>query len=147
MERNLSDESPKGLALAQEAQPRWMTGVGYVLSGLPAVGLVMSAIMKFRATEEMVKMFTDKLGWPANALTGLGVLEGICVLFYLIPGTSVLGAILLTGYLGGAFASHLRTGEFTPAPLVIGVLLWGGLFLRDRRIRALIPWRSRPSEN
>ena len=89
------------------------------------------------------------LGLPVTIAPDIGILEIVCVLVYLIPRTSVLGAILLTGYLGGAVAIHVRVGDpfFTHAffPIYIGVLIWGGLFLRDDRLRALIPlppgWR------
>jgi DoxX-like protein len=73
---------------------------------------------------------------------GLGIVELACTVIYIIPRTSVLGAILLTGYLGGAVATHLRIGEPYFMPIIFGVLVWGGLFLRDERLRALIPLRS-----
>ncbi|NJN37230.1 MAG: DoxX family protein [Nitrospiraceae bacterium] len=73
---------------------------------------------------------------------GLGVLELVCVILYIIPRTAVLGAILLTGYLGGAILTHLRVGDPFIGPVVFGVFIWGGLFLRDPRVRALIPVRS-----
>lgn len=77
-----------------------------------------------------------------NVAFGLGILEVACVVVYLIPRTAVLGAILLTGYLGGAVATHLRVGDPCFGPILLGVVLWGGLFLRDPRLRTLIPLRS-----
>jgi hypothetical protein len=72
---------------------------------------------------------------------GLGILELVCTVLYAIPRTAVLGAILLTGYLGGAIATHVRIGDdFTP-PVIMALLLWGGLYLRDARLRALLPLR------
>jgi hypothetical protein len=65
-----------------------------------------------------------------------------CTIIYVIPRTAVLGAILLTGYLGGATATHVRLGEPFFVPIVLGVLVWGGLYLRDDRVRSLVPWRS-----
>jgi hypothetical protein len=69
------------------------------------------------------------------------VVELCCVLLYLIPQTAVLGAILLTGYLGGATATHVRVDEAYFMPVVVGILVWLGLYLRDPRLRALVPWR------
>jgi hypothetical protein len=73
---------------------------------------------------------------------GLGILEIACTIVYAIPQTSVLGAILLTGYLGGAMATHVRIGEQFVPPLILGILVWGGLYLCDGRLRALLPLRS-----
>jgi hypothetical protein len=81
------------------------------------------------------------LGIPENLIVSLGILEIVCTVIYLIPRSSVLGAILLTGYLGGATLATLRVGDSFFAPVVVGVLVWGGLFLRDPRLRALIPLR------
>jgi hypothetical protein len=86
-----------------------------------------------------------QLGYPNNLAIGIGILELVCIAVYLIPRTSVLGAILLTGYLGGTIATHVRIGSpmFSIIfSLVFGVLFWGGLYLRDERLRALIPLRS-----
>jgi hypothetical protein len=81
------------------------------------------------------------LGLPEKLLFGLGVVEVGCTALYLIPQTAVLGAILLTGYLGGATCAHLRVGDPYFAPILLGVAIWGGLFLRDARLRTLIPFR------
>jgi hypothetical protein len=86
-----------------------------------------------------------RLGYPESLALGLAIVELGCTLVYLIPRTAVLGAILLTGYLGGAVATHVRVGDPPGAflqPAILGVLLWGGLFLRDPRLRALIPLRG-----
>ena len=85
------------------------------------------------------------LGLPESLALGLGILELACAVVYVIPQTSVLGAILLTGYLGGATCTHLRVGDPFFMPVVIGALVWGGLFLRDPRLRALIPLRRQPA--
>ena len=91
---------------------------------------------------------TVKIGWPESLIIPLGIVLLICTILYVIPSTSVLGAILLTGYLGGAVATHVRIGDplFTHVlfPVYLGVLLWLGLYLRDGRLRALVPLRSRP---
>lgn len=82
------------------------------------------------------------LGWPENMMLILGVLEAGSVILYLIPRVSVLGEIVLTGYLGGAISTHLRIGEAVYIHLVFGILIWGGLYLRDSRLRELIPIRK-----
>jgi hypothetical protein len=90
---------------------------------------------------------TKQLGYPPDIVFGLGVTLLSCVLVYLVPRTSVLGAVLLTGYLGGAVATHVRVGNplFTHVlfPTYVAALLWGGLMLRDARLRAFLPWRDR----
>jgi hypothetical protein len=103
----------------------------------------MSAIMKLKGGDEMVQNFTTKLGYPASTLTTLGVVELTCVILYAIPQTAILGAIIMTGYLGGAAATHVRLSEpdFMGAVLM-GVVAWGGLFFRDARVRALLPLRK-----
>ena len=110
------------------------------MSLLPALMLLMSAYMKFAKPPPVVEGFTH-LGWPEKLAFSLGILELVCTLIYLVPRTAVLGAILLTGYLGGAIAAHVRIGEPFITPLILGVAVWGGLFLRDQRLRALIPLR------
>lgn len=123
------------------AQKPWVTWAGRVLSALPALGLLMSAGLKLSQNPELVTNFVGHLGYPQSALVVIGVVELVCALLYVIPQTSVLGAILLTGYLGGAIATHVRISEgFVPA-LALGILVWTGLFLRDTRVRALLPLR------
>jgi uncharacterized membrane protein YphA (DoxX/SURF4 family) len=114
---------------------------GRVMSALPVLMLLFSAVMKFVKPPGFAEGMT-KLGIPESLATGLGILELVCVIFYVIPRTAVLGAILLTGYLGGAILTHLRVGDPFIGPIVFGAFIWGGLFLRDPRIRALIPLRS-----
>ena len=118
--------------------------VGYIVSALPILGLLPSAVFKFLKPADLIKEF-GRLGWPENMAFGLGVLEVVCTVLYIVPQTAVLGAILLTGYLGGAVATHVRIGDGFAPPIIMGVLLWLGLFLRDPRLRALIPLRSAPS--
>lgn len=83
------------------------------------------------------------LGYPASVVVPLGILQLICLLIYLLPQTSVLGAILITGYLGGAIATHVRLGNplFSHIlfPVYVGLMIWGGLYLRNQRLRRLIP--------
>jgi DoxX-like family len=114
---------------------------GYVASALPVLMLLMSGVMKLLRPAFVVESFA-LLGWPENLALALGILEISCTVVYLIPRTAVLGAILLTGYLGGAIATHVRIGEQFIGPLVFGVLVWLGLYLRDDRLRALLPLRK-----
>jgi len=117
---------------------------GWILSILPVLFLLLDGVMKLFKPAFVVKATVD-LGYPENTIVPIGVVLVICTFLYLIPKTSVLGAILLTGYLGGAVATHVRTGEGAfpiTFPIIFGVLLWGGLYLRDLRIRNLIPLRA-----
>jgi hypothetical protein len=109
---------------------------GRIMSALPVLLLLMSAVMKIAQTAEVVKGFAD---WPAGSAVAIGVLELTCTALYLIPRTAVLGAILLAAYLGGATAVSVRMGVNFTMPVVCGVLVWGGLWLRDPRLRVLIP--------
>lgn len=100
------------------------------------MGIVMMLTKNPQAIEGMVKV-----GWPASAVPTILTLEIVCLVLYLIPATSVLGAVLLTGYLGGAVATHLRAGESPALAVVVGVLVWGGIYLRERRLWELLPLR------
>jgi hypothetical protein len=114
---------------------------GWVVSALPALALVFSAIVKFVGPAEMLKEF-GRLGYKPDHAVPLGIVEIVCTIAYLIPQTSVLGAVLLTGYLGGAIATHVRVGDPFIPPIVMGVMIWLGLFLREPRLQAILPWRS-----
>jgi hypothetical protein len=119
-----------------------MIWVGWLLSALPSLMLLFSGSMKVIKHESVVKGF-EHLGYPEYLALILGMVEIGCTLVYLIPRTAVLGAILLTGYLGGAIATHVRLLEMQfLGPLAFGVLVWGGLYLRDPQVRALIPIRK-----
>ncbi len=118
---------------------------GRVVSTLPVLMLLMSGVMKLVKPAPVVEGFT-KLGYPEGLALGIGVLELVCTALYILPRSSVLGAILLTGYLGGATATHVRVGDSFLAPVLLGVLVWGGLYLRDERLRALLARRRDPSE-
>lgn len=115
-----------------------MGRIGWVLGGLPAALLIFSGVMKVANPPEVLEGF-EKLGWPAALAVPIGVLELGVTLLYLFPRTAVLGAILVTGYMGGAMATHIRLGEPYFLQFLFGVALWGGLYLRDARVRALIP--------
>jgi hypothetical protein len=117
---------------------------GYVMSALPVLALAMSAVMKFLKPAPVIQGFAH-LGYLEGAAFNLGVVELGCTILYIVPRTSVLGAILLTGYLGGATASTFRVGDSWVATVILGILVWGGLFMRDRRLRSLIPLRKNPA--
>jgi hypothetical protein len=114
------------------------------LSALTALFLLFDAVMKLVKPSSVVEA-TEKMGYTESAIVPLGVVLLVSTVLYLIPRTSILGAILLTGYLGGAVASHLRNGDGwfeILFPAVFGSLVWGGLVLRDAQLRTLVPWRS-----
>ncbi len=116
---------------------------GRLISALPALFLLLDGIMKLVKPAPVVEA-TVRLGYPESVIVPLGFVLLVCTVLYLIPLTSVLGAILLTGYLGGAVATHVRAGEglFSLVfPIIFGVLIWLGLYLRDDRLRALVPLR------
>ena len=80
-----------------------------------------------------------KFGYPESAATPIGIVEIACALLYTIPKTRVVGAVLVTAYLGGAVATHVRVGEPFVMPILLGILVWAGLYLRDARVRELLP--------
>lgn len=114
---------------------------GRIASAIPVLMMAMSASFKLAGGEQMMKDWA-RFGYPAGALVPVGITELACAVLYLIPRTSALGAILVTGYLGGAVATHVRMSEpVWPAPALLGALAWLGLWLRDPRLRALLPLR------
>jgi hypothetical protein len=130
----MSTTSPNVSAAARRA--------GRIVTALPVLFLLMDGAMKFSTIPAVVDG-TRQLGWSPELLPVLGALTLVSLALYLVPRTAVLGAILLTGYLGGAVATHLRLGNplltHVLFPTYLGALLWGGLWLRDARVRALIP--------
>jgi DoxX-like family len=117
---------------------------GRIVSGLPALFLLLDGAMKLVKPAFVVEA-TTKLGYSDSTIVPLGAILIACTILYLIPTTSVLGAILLTGYLGGAVATHVRAGESLFSivfPIVYGVLIWLGLYLRDAELRGVIPLRT-----
>jgi hypothetical protein len=117
---------------------------GRILSGLAVLFMLFDTVIHFLQPKPVVDGFAQ-LGFPLSVARPLSVIELLCVILYVIPRTSSLGAILLTGYLGGAVAVQVRIGaplvSTTLFPIYIALLLWGGLYLRDERVRALIPVR------
>lgn len=112
--------------------------IGWTLSGLGAAFMLFSASGKFLQPAGMEEMLA-KLGWTMDQLRPIGVIEVACVVLFLIPRTSVLGAVLLTGYLGGATATHVRVHEPWFLPVLLGAVFWVALGLRDARIWTLLP--------
>ncbi len=118
--------------------PKWQVLTGWVLSCLPLLAFLPSAAFKLVQPGEFLTEWSKT--YPAATARPIGVVELACVILYFVPATRILGVILLTGYLGGAIATHVHAGEWNfVMPLLIGVILWGGLFLRDPRLRQLLP--------
>lgn len=116
--------------------------IGRVMSALPVLLILFGSVMKLLKTPAVVQGFA-RAGVPGRLIIPVGVIELVCVVVYLIPPTAVLGAILMTGLLGGAILTNLRIGDPTYViPAIVGMLAWGGLYLRDARLRELIPQRK-----
>jgi hypothetical protein len=134
------------LAINTKADRR--SRAGYALSMLAVLFLLMDVITKLFKPSFVVSG-TVELGYSESVIIPLGIVLTACTILYIVPRTAVLGAILLTGYLGGAVATHVRVGASAfPVlfPVVFGAILWGGLYLRDRRIAELLPFRSQNSK-
>jgi hypothetical protein len=136
------------LPVRETTQKSWMLWTGRVLSCWPVFIVVLSATWKLTRNPWYVGEFA-RIGWSANALPLLAFLQLASLLLYVIPQTAVLGAVLLTGYLGGAIATYVRMGEPYPVlvPLSTALIAWAGIYLREERLRSLLPIRrsvSRP---
>lgn len=145
------DRSPTSTTTPAQASPsdaapssraRWG---GHILGGFAILFLAFDATMKVLELPQALAG-TVELGWPASALFGIGVLQLLLLVIYLVPRTSILGAILWTGYLGGAVATHVRIGNplFSHQlfPVYVAVMLWGAVWLREPQLRALVPLRA-----
>jgi hypothetical protein len=117
---------------------------GRIISALPILFLLFDSVIKLVLINP-VSESVDQLGFPVSLVRGIAILELVCLILYIIPRTSILGAILLTGFLGGAVAAHVRVGNplFTHTffPVYVGALIWLGLYLRDELLRTLVPLR------
>jgi len=128
-----------------ESSAKKRSTAGYVLTGLVAAFLTFDTVMKLLQLAPAVQGTTE-LGYPAGTVVVIGAIELVCLVLYLIPRTSVLGALVLTGYLGGAIATHVRVGSPLPThtlfPIYVALMVWGGLYLRESRLRELLPFRT-----
>jgi hypothetical protein len=131
------------IATRTASTPRWMLWTGWLFSFVVVAQLLSSAFFRATYRTYAVAEIVTGYGYPESAIAAIVVAECALVVLYLVPQTSVLAAILMTGYLGGAVATHLRIADTARAaiPLVVGILAWGGLYLRDGRIRQLVPFR------
>jgi hypothetical protein len=115
------------------------------MTALPVLFLLFDSVIKLIRIDPVAQSFTQ-LGYPVHLAVAIGVIELVCLAAYVVPRSSVLGAILLTGYLGGAVATHVRVGSplwsHVLFPIYVAALLWGGLYLREGRLRALVPLRT-----
>lgn len=138
MSATLLDSAPLMTSTAPSSRTRW---AGRVVTGLAVAFLLFDTTIKLLASPEAVTG-TTALGWQAHHLPILAAIEVVCLVLYLVPRTAPLGAILWTGYLGGAIATHLRLDNplfsHTLFPTYVAALIWGGLYLRDARVRALL---------
>ena len=115
---------------------------GRAISVLLSLLFAMSAFMKLKGGPEVTQGMAH-LGLPESLIIPLAIVEISCVVIYLIPATSILGAILLTGYIGGAICTHWRVGDPFFIQIALGIVVWLGLYLRENRLKALIPLRTR----
>jgi hypothetical protein len=126
---------------ARAATSPWQRRLGWTLSGLAILFLAFDCVGKLARLDEFVKGTTE-LGYPVSTMLPIGLVLLGCLLLYAVPRTAVVGAVLLTGYLGGAIATHVRVLNpllsHTLFPIYVAVFIWGGLYLRDSRVRALI---------
>lgn len=124
---------------------RWMVWAGRVISLWPVFVVLMSATWKLTRNPWYVGEFA-RIGWQESSLNLLAFLQLGSIVLYLIPQTAILGAVLLTGYLGGAIATYTRIGEPYPVlvPLSTSIIAWLGIWLRDQRLRSLLPFRTGP---
>jgi hypothetical protein len=145
MSQTVSSATPLDHGSAKQSSSKGMIWMGRVLSTLVVLFLTMDGIMKLLKPDVVVKG-TMELGFAESVIVPLGIVLLVSTLLYALPQTAVLGAILLTGYLGGAVATHVRHGDPLLSralfPTYLGAILWLGLVLRDSRIRALLPFRS-----
>lgn len=127
--------------------PMWMIVFGWLISILPALALLASGIAKIVMDPEVMKQpGAPDIGWKNEAILGLAILEIVGAVLYLLPYSAVLGAIILTAYIGGAIATHVRIGDAFAVQLLLGIMLWVGLVFRDARLRNMLPVRSVSSQ-
>lgn len=142
----MAENSATSVQLVARVQPKWMRACGWSISGFMILFLLLDSILKLRLEHHAVQA-TTAIGYPLDTIRPLGIICLLCTILYAIPRTSILGAILLTGYLGGAIASKVRIADPLFSSVLFGayfgILLWGGLYLRDERLRSLLRLRLR----
>jgi hypothetical protein len=132
-----------GLTQSMITNSKGKLWAGRIMSALPVLLILVGSVMKLLRLPGVTEGFA-RAGVPERLILPVGLIELICVVVYLIPRTAVLGAILMTGLLGGATITTLRVGDPTyPMPVILGMLAWGGLYMRDARVRDLIPLQRR----
>lgn len=132
------------VTMESAAVPKGAVWAGRSITALVMVFLIFDGVTKVMKAPQVIEA-TVRIGFPESTIVGIGAALLACTALYVIPQTSVLGAILLTGYLGGATAANVRavSGAFnTSFPIIFGVLVWLGLYLRDKRLWALVPLRA-----
>jgi hypothetical protein len=141
--------SSQVVTLVDGVADRRSRAAGTVCTIVAALFLAFDTILKVLRLDAAVEG-TTSIGYPADTVLLIGTIELVCLVLYLVPRTAVLGALLMTGYLGGAVATHVRISSplltHTLFPIYVALLLWGGLYLRDPRLRALLPLRTVTSE-
>jgi hypothetical protein len=139
-ERATTPQSDTAPSAPTSTRRRW---VGRTLTGLAVAFLLFDSAMKLAMVQPVIDA-TQRMGFPVDTARPIGLVLLACLAIHLVPRTAVLGAVLLTGYLGGAIASHVRLEDpllsHTLFPIYFGVLVWGGLYLRDPRVRTMAPW-------
>lgn len=126
---------------------RWMIWTGYALSGIPVLMMAWSAFTQITHEHVTVDGMVNKFGIPEYALIWIGLAEAVALVLYVIPRTAVLGLVLITAYFGGAILAHVRIADpFVLLPITMSLLAWGGLYLREPRLRQLIPLRREARE-
>ena len=140
-------EATSSRSVVNSAPSQVKARVGLVISALPVLFLTFDGAMKLLKIAPVAESFA-RLGYPSELAHGIGLLELACLVAYVVPRTAPFGALLLTGFLGGAISCHVRVGDplFSHVlfPAYVAVLLWSGLFLREPRLSALLPLRSNP---
>lgn len=131
--------------MAENTVSRPVSRVGWILTAIVVLALVADASVSLFSPATLTAEM-ESTGFPAGQAFLLGLITLVCAILYAIPRTAVLGAILITGFLGGAICTHFRLGEIGSPPqlicLLLGIMAWGGLYLRDERVRRLLPLRS-----
>ncbi len=121
----------------ESASQKWRVRIGYALSAAVILVLLRSAWLKLSGDPQVAQQVVEHFGYPASTVVGIGALELLCMLVYAVPRTATLGAVLLTGYLGGAIATEVRIGEPFVAPLGVAAVAWLGLYLRHEGVQEL----------